>query len=93
MSKLTREQHDLLVWFVRAHQGGQTKPKVDVCQSNLGLAVSVIWHETVWAWLWLDLDPVEYACGWPEGSRLLVYPRTCRALADYVQIERVRLAS
>lgn len=93
MTGLTREQNALLSWFLRAHRGSSTAPLMQIEQTNLGLAVSITWRETLWAWIWLDLVVAEYAVGWPEGSVLLTYPRTSRRFAEYVELEEPATAA
>ena len=90
---LSREQQALLDWFLRAHHGSATAPAMTLERSNLGLAVSLTWRETVWAWLWLELVVPEYAVGWPEGSLRLTYPRTSRRFAEYVALEPTSAAA
>lgn len=75
-------------WLLRVHDGAGVPVRTRLWESNRGQAVSFDWTEQIWAWLWLETDPVQFACGWPGGSKVLNYPYVCRQLARHVGEQR-----
>lgn len=76
--------HVLLDWFLFKHKASGTTFDLSLFDTNRGAALELLWSEQVWAWLWAETDPVQFACGWRGGSAIVDYPRACSAFSRQI---------